>query len=190
MRKVCLVLLLLVVAVPSTVFAQSSGGGDGERYQDRYRRPRRYYRRDNRFELTPMLGYRWGGTIFSDTTNLFGRDVDAASNTNYGVNFGIPLGLANNMKLELMVNRQDTHLVTAGGGLFQPDNRVADFHVTYYHAGLLIPFAESGPATPFFVVSAGVGNLDPQVSGVTPSNRFSASAGVVGSPGTELEFAL
>ncbi|HEV8658554.1 MAG TPA: outer membrane beta-barrel protein [Thermoanaerobaculia bacterium] len=165
MRKVALVVLLLVV--PSSLFAQYRG-----RDRDRYRR----YYSDNRFELTPMVGYRWGGTIFSDTTSLFGQDVDSSSSGNYGVDFGIPLGYSN-MKLELMVNRQDTHLTT-GGGLFEPDNRIADFHVTYYHAGLMIPFSESRNATPFLVVSAGVGNLDPDISGVSPSNRFSASAGV------------
>ena len=164
MRKVALVVLLLVI--PSSLFAQY-------RDRDRYRRR---YRSDNRFELTPLVGYRWGGTIFSDTTSLFGQDVDSASNGNYGLDFGIPLGFSN-MKLELMVNRQDTHLTT-GGGLFEPDNRIADFHVTYYHAGLMIPFSESRNATPFLVVSAGVGNLDPDISGVSPSNRFSASAGV------------
>jgi hypothetical protein len=162
MRKVALAVLLLII--PTSLFAQY-------RPRDRYRR---YY--DNRFELTPLVGYRWGGTIFSDTTRLFGQDVDSASNGDYGLDFGIPLGVTN-MKLELMVNRQDTHLTT-GGGLFEPDNRVADFHVTYYHAGLMIPFSESRNATPFFIVSAGVGNLDPDISGVSPSNRFSASAGV------------
>jgi hypothetical protein len=164
MRKVALVVLLLVI--PSSLFAQY-------RDRDRYRH---YYRNDNRFELSPFVGYRWGGTIFSDTTSLFGQDVDSASSGHYGVDFGIPLGVSN-MKLELMVNRQDTHLTT-GGGLFEPDNRVADFHVTYYHAGLMVPFSESRNATPFFIVSAGVGNLDPDISGVSPSNRFSASAGV------------
>ena len=163
MRKIALVVLLLVV--PSSLFAQ---------YRDRDRYRRRYP--DNRFELTPSVGYRWGGTIFSDTTSLFGQDVEAASNGTYGLDFGIPLGVSN-MKLELMVNRQDTNLTT-GGGLFAPNDRIADFHVTYYHAGLMIPFSESRNTTPFIVVSAGVGSLDPDIRGVSPSNRFSASAGI------------
>ncbi len=170
MRKVCLAVLLTLIAAPA-LFAQP--WRDGGRDRDRYNR--RYY--DNRFEITPMLGYSWGGTIFADTTNLFNRDVDAASSGNYGINFGIPIGYSN-MKLELMVDRQDTDLQRGGGGLFEPDNRIANMHVTYYHAGLQIPFNQSRNATPFFVVSAGVGNLDPQVNGATASNRFSASAGI------------
>jgi hypothetical protein len=163
MRKISLLLLLLVV--PTSVFAQ---------YRDR---GRYYPRYDSRFELTPFAGYTWGGTIFSDTTSIFKQDVQAATSANLGVDFAIPLGITHT-KLDLMVNRQDTNLTTGGGGLFEPDNRVANLHVTYYHAGLMIPFAESRNATPFVVVSAGVANLAPDVSGASSSNRFSASAGI------------
>ena len=166
MRKLCLVLLLLVV--PSSMFAQ-----DWRDRRDRYDR----YRSANRFELTPSIGYTWGGTIYSDVTDLFGQDVEAQSDVNYGVNFGIPLG-SSNLKLELMVNRQDTELTTTRGDIFRPDDRVAKFHVTYYHAGIQIPFAESRNAVPYVILSAGVGNLDPDISGVSPSNRLSGSAGV------------
>ncbi|HEX9160842.1 MAG TPA: hypothetical protein VF980_03970 [Thermoanaerobaculia bacterium] len=165
MRKVYLLLILL--AVPASVFAQWRDPG-------RYRRPIRY---DNRFELTPFVGYTWGGTIFSDVTDLFNQDVQAATSGNYGLDFGIPIARSG-MKLDLMVNRQDTNLTTGGGGLFEPDNRVANFHVTYYHGGLTIPFDQSRNATPYFIVSAGVANLDPIIRGVSPSNRFSASAGI------------
>ncbi len=168
MRKVCLIAVLVLVAAPS-LFAQTWRDGGRDRYYRHYQ--------DNRFELTPFVGYTSGGTIFTDNTNLFNQDVQAASSANFGVNFGIPIGYTN-MKLELMVNRQNTDLTTGGGGLFEPDNRVANFHVTYYHGGLLIPFNESRNATPFVVVSAGVGNLQPDISGVSSSNRFSASAGV------------
>jgi outer membrane protein with beta-barrel domain len=168
MRKLCLVLILL--AVPSMLFAQDWRDRGAGRYT-------RYPSYDNRFELTPFLGYTWGGTIYSDVTNLFGQDVQSSSSANYGIDFGIPLGTSN-LKLDLMVARQDTDLTTSGGGLFQPDNRVANFHVTYYHGGLVIPFNESRQATPYVILSAGVANLDPTISGVAPSNRFSAAAGV------------
>lgn len=168
MRKVCLI-AVLVLAAPS-LFAQTWRDGGRDRYD---RRPPQ----DNRFELTPFAGYTSGGTIFADNTHLFNQDVQAGSSANFGVNFGIPIGYTN-MKVELMVDRQNTDLTTGGGGLFEPDNRVANFHVTYYHGGLLIPFNASRNATPFVVVSAGVGNLQPDISGVPSSNRFSASAGV------------
>lgn len=158
------VLIFLVLFVPTSLFAQ---------YRDR---GRRYYGRDTAFELTPFGGYRYGGTIFANQTTLFRTDVDVASAANYGLGLGIPVGDAG-MKIELMVDRQNTHF-QAGGGLFEPSAHLANFRITYYHGGLLIPFAESRSATPFIIVSAGVANLDPDIRGVSAENRFSASAGL------------
>jgi len=81
------------------------------------------------------------------------------------------------MKVELMVNRQDTNFTTTNG-LFSPDTNLANFHITYYQAGLEIPIAYSRNAIPFFVVGAGIANLKPDVPGVSSDNRFAANAGV------------
>lgn len=172
MRKGVLALLLLLTALPT--LAQ-------DRDDDwRRRRPeyddRRYAPSDSAFELTPFIGYRWGGTIFADQTFIFGEDVDVESSPNFGVNFAIPLGNTG-MKLELMANRQSSELTT-GSGLFEPDEEVADIDVTYLHAGLQFPFARSRNATPYVIVSAGLANLDPQITGVDAEQRFSASAGI------------
>lgn len=168
MRKSLLVLLLL--SLSTTAFAQ-----DDEDWRRR-RAERDSYRTRDRFELTPFIGYRWGGTIFADQTFIFGEDVNVAPNPNFGINFALPLG-DTGMKLELMANRQSSELETESG-LFEPDNEIADIDVTYLHAGLQIPFARSRNATPYFIVSGGLANLDPQISGVSDENRFSASAGV------------
>ena len=170
MRKL-LVVLLLIFALPAVLLAQD----DDWRNRRGRDRDYRYRTGDNMFELTPFAGYRYGGTLYADQTG-FADDVKAESNLNYGGSFAIPLG-NNGFKLELMVNRQDTHL-TAGSGLFSPTDRVADFHVTYYHGGLVIPFAQSRSVTPYVIVSAGVANLAPDLAGVTSENRFSASGGV------------
>lgn len=165
------ILLLTILSLSTTAFAQSRDDEDW--------RNRRAYRdtpRESAFELTPFVGYRWGGTIFADQTFIFGEDVDVASSANLGVNFGIPLG-DTGMKLELMANRQSSELETEGG-LFEPEAEVADIDVTYLHAGLQIPFARSRNATPYVIVSGGLANLDPQLSGVSAENRFSASAGL------------
>jgi hypothetical protein len=161
-------LLLVVLLVPASLFAQDDSW--------RNRRGESRYRSTNMFELTPFGGYRYGGTIFADQTNLFGnRDVKVASAGNYGVNFAIPIG--DEMKVELMVNRQDTHF-SSGGGLFSPSDQLGGFHITYFHGGLQIPFAVSRSATTYVIVSAGVANLDPQVRGASSDNRFSASGGI------------
>ena len=167
MRKL-FVLVLLILTVPTVVFAQDD-------WRDRRGR-RDPYRSawDNAFELTPFVGYTYGGRLFADQTG-FVQNVRAESSANFGGNFAIPIGYEG-FKIELMVNHQSTNLV-AGGGLFSPSDRVANFDVNYYHAGLIIPLSPSRTATPYVVVSAGVANLDPKISGTTSENRFSASGG-------------
>ena len=161
----------VLVTHPAALLALSLGGDD--RWRDR-----RY--RDSpapeAFELTPFLGYRWGGTIFADQTFLFGQDVDVAPSANIGASLGIPLG-SSGLKLELMASRQSSEL-EIDRGLFDPESDVADIDVTYLHAGVQFPFARSRNASPYFVVSAGVANIDPQITGVSAENRFSASAGL------------
>jgi len=168
MRKYALVFFILLL--PTTTLLAQYRGRD-----DEWRRRRRAPEED-RFELTPFIGYRWGGTIFADQTFIFSQDVDVKDSANFGVNFGIPLG-DSGMKLELMANRQSSELET-GTGLFQPDNRIADIDITYLHAGLQFPFARSRNLTPYVIASAGIANLDPQIFGVSNETRFSASAGI------------
>lgn len=172
MRKIAVLLLLLL---PSSVFAQNIDRGRDESWRDRrftYSTPSY-----NMFELTPFGGYRWGGTLYADRSDLFGFDSELASAGNVGLNFGIPIG-GSAMKFELMVNQQQTHLQT-GAGLFEPEAAIADFDVTYYHGGLQIPIGDpEAGAIPFLVFSAGVANLRPDIPGVTAENRFSASAGL------------
>ncbi len=165
LRKVAILLLLLVVSPP--LFAQ---------YRNPPGRDRGYWPRDNTFELTPFVGYSWGGTIRSFQTDLFKSDVDLASSANIGATFGIPIN-DSGMKVELMVDHQQTHF-QSGRGLFEPGANLGDVNVTYFHGGLLIPFGDSRNATPFIVVSAGLANVDPKLAGVTSENKFSASAGV------------
>jgi len=168
MRK--LMLILTVLLIPASLLAQDESWRNRRPDRDRYSNSL------NMFELTPFGGYRYGGTIFADQTNLFGnQNVDVASAGNFGVSFGIPIGSA--MKIELMVDRQNTHF-TNGNGLFAPDQRLGGFDITYFHGGLQIPFAVSRNATPYVVVSAGVANLDPRVRGASSDTRFSGGAGI------------
>jgi opacity protein-like surface antigen len=162
MRKYALLILLLLTST-TPLFAQNWRRG--------YRTPA-----EDRFELTPFAGYRWGGTIFADQTFVFTQDVDVKPSANFGIDLGIPVGNSG-MKIELMANRQSSELETSNG-LFDPTNGVADIDITYLHAGLQIPFSRSRNITPFIIVSAGIANLDPQLNGVSDETRFSASAGI------------
>jgi hypothetical protein len=174
MRK-NLSLLFLLILLPTTVFAQSDDDDwrrrRAERDRDAYDQPR-----FNAFELTPSVGYRWGGTIFADQSFIFDQDVDVAANPSFGLSFGIPLG-DTGMKLELMASRQMSELET-DSGIFEPTDEIADIDITYMHVGLQIPFARSRNAIPYAVVSAGLTNLDPDIAGVSDENKASASAGI------------
>jgi opacity protein-like surface antigen len=170
LRKSLLVLLLL--SLSTTAFAQS----DDDDEEWRRRRASYHAPRDNAFELTPFIGFRWGGTIFADQTFIFGEDVNVAPSANYGVNFALPLG-DSGLKLELMANRQSSELETETG-LFEPENEVADIDITYLHAGLQVPFGRSRNATPYAIVSGGLASFDPKIGGLSSENRFSASAGL------------
>lgn len=169
MRRLAFLTLLLLAS--TSLFAQPWRGRGPGRYPDRYGY------RDNDFELTPLIGYRYGGTIYAQDTNLFNFDVDVASDLNYGLNLGIPIN-DQGMKLELFADRQDTHLTTGSGDLFGADNRLARFHATYYQAGILFPFSRSRNVTPYVAVDAGVVNLDTDVRGTASANRFAASAAI------------
>ena len=163
MRRYSLLFLLLLLSTTS-LFAQD------------WRRARRTPYED-RFELTPFIGYRWGGTIFADQTFILTQDVDVQSSAALGVNLGIPLG-ESGMKLELMANRQSSEL-EIDDGLFDPRTPTGEIDITYLHAGLQIPFARSRNLTPYVIASAGIANLDPQLSvRVSDETRFSASAGI------------
>ena len=171
MRKLIVILFLLI---PSSVYAQQIDR-DRERWRERpapYATPAW-----NLFEITPFGGYRYGGTIYADRSQLYNFDAEVESGGNIGVNVGIPIG-GTPMKLELMVNQQRTFL-TGSGGLFDPGVRLDDFDITYYHAGLQVPFGNPrAAAVPFIVLSGGVANLRPDIRGVEAEHRFSASAGI------------
>jgi len=163
MRKALFAVLLLLVAAPS-LLAQDW-------------RERRYQGyRDNQLDLTPFVGYRYGGRIYADQANLFSRNVDVNSSANFGLNLGIPI-TPYGTKIELLVDHQSTNF-TDDGGLFSPSANLGDFDVTYYQAGVLVPFNQSRSLTPYISITGGIANLDPKFSGVSASNRFAASAAV------------
>ena len=163
MRK--LLLVFAVLLIPASMFAQDWRRGYGNRPYA-----------DNFFELSPYVGYRYGGTIYANQTQLFNQNVAIDSAPNFGANFAIPVN--NGWKIEFLVDRQNTQFSGGGGGLFSPNNNLGDFDITYFQGGLVIPFAQTRSATPYFTVDAGVANLNPRVSGATSSTRFAAGAGI------------
>ena len=170
MRKFAVLAVLLLTIAP-TLVAQ-------DRDDDWRRRRPRYDDTPNpdAVELSIFAGYRWGGTVFADNSFVFDEDLQVEPSASYGADVAIPIGRSG-MKLTLMASHQSSELET-GAGLFEPEDDVADFDVTYFHAGVQIPFARSRNAVPYFSLSAGVANLDPQIAGLSDETRFSAGAGI------------
>ncbi len=126
-----------------------------------------------RFELTPTVSYRFGGNLSGQDSPLFDTDLQVEDSSAIGVTLDLPL--SSDLQLELLANRQSSELVF-DEGLFGGSAGVADIDVSYYHVGLLWQGRHPRVA-PFFVASAGVATLDPDIPGSSSETRFSASLG-------------
>jgi hypothetical protein len=151
MRRIAFAALLAALLVPAVARAQGA----------------------YRFELTPMASYRWGGTISGDSNGLFNTDLEVNDSAGYGVTFDIPL--SRNFQLELLAHSQSTEL-RFDQGLFGGNYDVADIDIAYYHVGILWQ-GGNAEVNPFFVASAGMTSLSPDVPGASNEERFSMSLG-------------
>jgi hypothetical protein len=158
MRRLFVILLILI---PATSFAQPWRNRRSSTEQP---------------SLSIFGGYRYGGTISAGQTDIFTQDVDIASSGSIGAAFDLPL--TSSVQLELMASHQASHFTKGSDALFGSANRVANVDVTYYQAGVVIPFSESRDLRPYFVVTGGLAMLDPKVAGATSSNRASGSIGI------------
>jgi len=132
------------------------------------------------FELTPFIGYRWGGQIQAESSDLYDSDLEVDSGVSFGLIGDLPV--AGNLKLELIASHQNTDLVDEGG-LFGEDEEVFDVDVNYYHIGLLYQWPRKD-VTGFIVGTVGVGELNLDAPGSANEQEFSASFG----GGFKLEF--
>jgi len=126
-----------------------------------------------RYEFTPTVSYLFGGTLAAHENALVDADLKVEPNPGYGFTFDIPV--SSSFQIELLAQRQPTEL-TFAHGLFGASGGIADLDLSYYHVGLLWQ-GRDPRVSPFFVVSAGVTNLNPDVPGASSDNRFSVSIG-------------
>jgi hypothetical protein len=124
-------------------------------------------------EVTPTVGFRTGGTIAWDVTDVFGNDVKTDDSASFGVI--VDIDLSRYWQLEFLVNHQRSDLQLKGG-LFQPELNVGDIDVTYWQAGIVYRHP-IGNVNPFFGFTLGGATLDPKVTGLESENRFSGSLG-------------
>lgn len=151
MKRIAFAALLAALLVPAAALAQGA----------------------YRFELTPQASYRWGGTISGDNNTLFNTDLKVDKGSGYGLTLDIPL--SRNLQIELLAHNQSTNL-RFDEGLFGGDVALADIDITYYHVGLLFQ-GGNAEVNPYFVASAGITRLAPDVPQASSEERFSMSLG-------------
>ncbi len=125
-----------------------------------------------RFELTPMVGYRFDGE-FSADSDLFDRnlDVQVDEGTTFGAIFDIPL--TESWQIEILGNRQDSAFVI-DDGLFESEQELGDVSIDYLHAGLSYQWGP-GQVTGFVSGGLGVARISPAFA--DSENRVSGNLG-------------
>jgi hypothetical protein len=121
-----------------------------------------------RFELTPYLGYRLGGTFDEQNGDRQFELEDSASQ-------GLMLSgrVRENTQWEVLLGRQGTDVDTQG--IFV-DNPAFDIDVDYLHLGGTYLF-EGENVRPFIAFTLGVTHFDPAPSEYGSESFFSASIG-------------
>jgi hypothetical protein len=121
-------------------------------------------------EITPNVGYRWGGEIFKEDNPALGFDAKLKDSLSYGLIVDIPVTY--HVMIELSADHQRTGL--REDKLFVPADHGFDLDVNYYHIGIMGQFPGERVA-PYVVAAIGVADLQPQTAGLSDTRRFSTS---------------
>ncbi len=123
-------------------------------------------------EITPTVGFRWGGEIRAEETTTLDRDADLDEGYSLGLVVDIPV--SDRLQIELLADHQRTGLDS--GTLFGPSDRQFDLDIDYYHVGALYQW-KTARVTPFVVGSMGLADLQPRDGLNSSTRRFSGSLG-------------
>ncbi len=123
-------------------------------------------------EITPTVGFRWGGEIRAEDTTTLDRDADLEEGHSLGLVVDIPV--SDHLQIELLADHQRTGLDSST--LFGPRDGEFDLDVNYYHVGALYQW-KTKSVTPYVVGSIGIADLDPKDSFNSGTRRFSTSFG-------------
>jgi len=127
----------------------------------------------HRFEITPMVGWRFDGEFNVDGDFFDERNVRIDEGESFGVIFNVPLNP--NWQLEFIANRQNGEFV-ADAGLFTPELDLGDVTVDMYHAGISYQWGP-GQVQGFFSGGLGVGRIEPDNDDLEAESRFSGNLG-------------
>jgi len=123
-------------------------------------------------EITPTVGFRWGGEVRAEDTTTLDRDADLEEGHSVGLVVDIPV--SEHLQIELLADHQRTGLDSST--LFGPRDGEFDLDVDYYHVGALYQW-KAKSVTPYVVGSIGIADLDPKDGFNSGTRRFSTSFG-------------
>jgi len=121
------------------------------------------------FEITPFVGYRFGGD-FEDSGTGVGLDIQDSES--YGIILG--MDMSPETQIEFLYSHQATELKPAG--LFSPTS-ITDLDVDYYHFGGTYIWNPKRDMRPFIQATLGVTHLSPDRAGLSSETRFSFGIG-------------
>jgi opacity protein-like surface antigen len=124
-------------------------------------------------ELTPFIGYRFGGDVPAESSDLF--DVDVEVDEDAALGLALDIRVVHGLMIELFASRQDTQFVD-DAGLFVPGEDLLDVEITYYHVGVGWGW-KIDDLEPFVLGSLGIANVSPDSFGLRDEDEFSMSFG-------------
>jgi hypothetical protein len=130
---------------------------------------------EKRFELTPLAGYQWGGSI---DTRGGGSVPQGTLQLKDSFTWGLVLSTLARMgtAVEITYLRQDTDIEFDPAGAGATTN-LGGFAVNYIQIGGRQEFGRGGQLRPFVSGSLGLGIMDPKEGGLDATTRFSWSVG-------------
>lgn len=131
------------------------------------------FARSQNFEVTPMAGYRFGGTLYSfraTSAGVTGAALEVADGATFGVHLGYKFG---DFEFEALYARQASQLETPGLFTGAP---VMDLDLeTWQGGGNYLFGTRDDKVVPFIGFGLGLTRLLPKNQGLTDETRFSAS---------------
>jgi opacity protein-like surface antigen len=121
------------------------------------------------FEITPFVGYRFGGD-FEDSGTGVGLDIK--NSESYGIILG--MDMSPETQIEFLYSHQATELKPAGS--FSPTS-ITDLDVDYYHFGGTYIWNPKRDLRPFIQATLGVTHFSPDQAGLSSETRFSFGIG-------------
>ena len=124
-----------------------------------------------RFEVTPFVGYRFGGEI--ENADFQEERFDFEDDNSLGLILDIAVN--ENAFVEILVSAQETTLQDDRG--FFGDQPLFEIDVNYLHIGGLYQWKIREGVKPFVVATLGVTDFEPQAAGLSGESFFSMGIG-------------